>query len=242
MTLQCDNYSWFIEKYGEQYPYPEFNDNEIYLNYSIYNQLFGTELTPDNLDAFEEKTVIFNSYSAFRELNETPLYSRQYKIIGVTPNESTRSIVTDNEFKFIRQYDVYTFGLYFDNPNKCNNFYTELKESDFYLGSQEFEAIYQIVDIVEVFKEYFGLVTTVLWVAGIILLLSFCINNIKNNQYQIGVLRSLGAKSSSIIGMFIVHSLIAGIAISICTTIGLLTLTGAANTIILEGFKSNIKS
>lgn len=242
MTLQCDNYSWFIEKYGEQYPYPEFNDNEIYLNYSIYNQLFGTELTPDNLDAFEEKTVIFNSYSAFRELNETPLYSRQYKIIGVTPNESTRSIVTDNEFKFIRQYDVYTFGLYFDNPNKCNNFYTELKESDFYLGSQEFEAIYQIVDIVEVFKEYFGLVTTVLWAAGIILLLSFCINNIKNNQYQIGVLRALGAKSSSIIGMFIVHSLIAGIAISICTTIGLLTLTSAANTIILEGFKSNIRS
>ncbi len=241
-TLQCDNYSWFIETYGETYPYPEFENNEIYLSLRTYNDIFGTELTEETLDEFEERTVIFKSYTAYRELDETPLYTREYKVIGISENQGTLSLLTDEEFAFIRQYDVYTFGLYFDKPENCNNFYTALKETDFYLGSQEFDAIYQIVDIVEVFKEYFGLVTTILWIAGIILSLSFCLNNIKNNKYQIGVLRAMGAKSSSIIGMFALHSLVAGLIVSSLTTLGLLSLTSTANTIILEGFKANIRS
>lgn len=241
-TLQCDNYSWFMEKYGSATPHPEFENNEIYLSLEKYNEIFGTELTEDTLDEFQERTVIFKSYSAYRELDETPLYTKEYKVIGLSGQVGTFSLLTDEEFAFVRQYDVYAFGLYFDSPQNCNNFYTALKESDFYLGSQEFDAIYQIVDIVEVFKEYFSLVTTILWIAGIILLLSFCLNNIKNNKYQIGVLRAMGAKSSSIIGMFALHSLIAGVIITMLTTVGLFTLTGTANTIILEGFKSNIRS
>ena len=58
-----------------------------------------------------------------------------------------------NEFKNIRQYDVYTYGLYFDEPQNCGNFYSAIKDTELYLGTQEYDAVYQIVDIVEVFNK-----------------------------------------------------------------------------------------
>lgn len=237
--LQADNYSWYKGHYNDV---DSIENNEIYLSYIIYNEIFGTNLTPDNLEEFEEKTITFKSYDVDRKYGDDPLYVKEYKVIGINKNNGTHSLLTDEEFKFIREYDVYTFGLYFDSPENCSNFYSEFEDTAFYLGTEEYNAVYQIVDVVEIFKDNFNMVAIIIFIAMILLMLSFNVSNIKSNKYEIGVLRALGIKSKDIVLVTGIYNFIASALIIVLSIIGLYTLTDFANTVLLNSFKENINN
>lgn len=237
--LQADNYSWYSKNYHDV---PSLEDNEIYVNYIIYNEWFGTNLSIGNFSEFEEKKVTFKSYDAGRRYGDEPIYTKEYIIKGINEHTGTHSLLTDEEFKSIREHDVYTFGLYFDTPKNCSKFYTELEDTVFYLGSEEYTAIYQIVNIVDVFKDNFKLVSLILCIAVIVLLISFNISNIRSNKYEIGVLRALGIKTKDMMIITSIHNLLAIIFIIGFVVIGLVGITDIANNILLNSFKSNIDS
>ena len=237
--LQADNYSWYASRVGAM---EEFNDNEIYINYVVYNEWFGTNISPGNMEEFEQKKVVFKSYDVARTYDDNPLYVKEYTIIGVIEYSGTFSLLTDNEFKSIREYDVFTFGLYFDIPKNCSNFYSELEDTVFYLGSEEYNAIYQIVNIVDIFKSNFELVSLVLCVAVVLLLISFNVSNIKSNKYEIGVLRALGIKTNDMITIISIHNLLTIVFVVCISIFGLIGITDIANSILLSSFKSGMDS
>ena len=98
------------------------------------------------------------------------------------------------------------------------------------------------MDIVDIFKEYFGLIVGILSAVGILLLVSFSLGNIRSRRYDIGVLRALGCKSRSIATMFFVHGILLGIFAAMLSVLGIVFLTGVTNTMLIAGFKKYVKS
>lgn len=240
LNLQCDNVSW--AKNEDISRYVELEDNEITLLYTVYNDLFGTNITQEDTSEFEPKTVVFKNYDECREMDDEPLYTKTYTIKKLSMNAGTQSLLSDNEFKFVRQYDVYTHALYFDSPKNCSALYYKIQDTSYYMGSQSYDAIYQVVDIVGIFKEYFGLIVGILSAVGILLLVSFSLGNIRSRRYDIGVLRALGCKSRSLAMMFFVHGILLGILAAILSVLGIVFLTGVTNTMLIAGFKKYVKS
>ncbi len=243
ITLQCVNESWAKTEDSLRYTMPlEIDDDEIILPYSLYNDLFGTEISHDDFSAFEEKTIVFKNYDVCRTVGDEPLYTKTYKVVGLCLNNGEQAVVTDKDFKRIRQDDVYTTGLYFDNPSKCSSFYYLTQDTPFYLGGQSNDVIYKIVEIVNVFKRYFALVVVVLGLVGALLLVSFNLGNVKSKKYDIGVLRALGYTSKNIGIIFFIHSVLIALLTAIIFSVGLVVLTDVVNTILLTGFKTYMSS
>ena len=185
---------------------------------------------------------MFKSYDVCRDDDDEPLYTRTYTIVGITPATSVMSLLTDEEFKFIRQYDVYTFGLYFTNADACADIYYLTDGTEFYTANQSLEAIYKVVEVVEIFKEYFDLIGVLIAAVGFLLLVSYHSGNIKSRRYEIGVLRSLGAKTGDISAIFFMQSLLIGILTTAVFVAGIFALTDTVNNILIDSFKSYINS
>ena len=110
------------------------------------------------------------------------------------------------------------------------------------MGSEEYNAIYQIVNIVDIFKSNFELVSLVLCVAVVLLLISFNVSNIKSNKYEIGVLRALGIKTNDMITIISIHNLLTIVFVVCISIFGLIGITDIANSILLSSFKSGMDS
>ena len=162
----------------EQRIFPDLQNNEIYVTPQLYNALFGTEVSFENKTDFQEQTISIQNFDSCRELDDKPLFTKTYIIKGLEDH----IVVSDEEFKFIRQYDVYTTGLYFDSSQNCGTLYYTVQDTEYYLGSQNYKAIYQIVDVVGIFKEYFGLIVSIIVLVIVLVLFSFGMGNIKSRQ------------------------------------------------------------
>jgi ABC-type lipoprotein release transport system permease subunit len=162
--------------------------------------------------------------------------------VGVTHTTAIHSLLSDEEFKFVRQYDVYTSALYFTDMDFCTDIYYQTEDTAFYMGNQNIEAIYQVIDVVEIFKEYFNLIGFIIAAIGFLLLVSYHAGNLKSRRYEIGVLRSMGCKTRTIGSIFFLQSLLIGIITALLFLIGTVTLTDTVNGILIESFKTYINS
>ena len=241
INLQSDNESW-VNTLNERDLYPINESNEIYINYVLYNELFGTNLTQEDISEFMPRTVTFANYDACRGADAEPLYTRTYKIAGITHTSAIHSLLSDEEFKFVRQYDVYTTALYFTDMDFCTDIYYKTENTAFYMGNQNIEAVYQVIDVVEIFKEYFNLIGTIIALVGFLLLVSYHAGNLRSKRYDIGILRSMGCKIRAICGAFFLQSLLIGVITAVVFLIGAVTLTDAVNEILIESFKTYINS
>lgn len=116
------------------------------------------------------------------------------------------------------------------------------EDSPFYTTNQSFEAVYQVVGVVEIFKEYFNLLALIIAAVALFLLTSYHAGNVKSRRYEIGVLRSLGGKVTDIAKTFFIQSLLIGIVTSVFFVFGVITLTDLVNEILIESFKTYIDS
>ncbi len=213
-----------------------------YLCYDVYNNFFGTNVSATDTSEFKERTIVFKNYGACRGKSDEPLYTRTYKVVGLSATNNFPTVVSDSEFKFLRQYDVYTFGLYFTDIENCSGVYALAENTPLYTTNQSFEAIYQVVGVVEIFKEYFSVFAIIIAIIGLLVLVSYHAGNLKSRRYDIGVLRSLGCKARDVGKIFFLQSLLIGIVTSLLFVSGTVMLTDLVNEILVESFKTYIDS
>ncbi len=241
LLLQCSNQQFASETEScDKYGYKVEENDEIYIKYSFYNDLFGTRLTPDDTSAFEEKTVVFKNYDVTRDREDEPLYTKTYRIVGVTHEVGIHALLTDEEFKSVRQYDVYTTALYFTSVENCAEIYRLTEGTPFYPANQSLKAVCEVVDVVEIFREYFNLLTVMIAAIGLLILIGYHAGNLKSRRYEIGVLRSLGGKVRDIGMIFFLQSLLIGMVTSLLFALGAIMLTDLVNGILVESFRTYI--
>lgn len=227
-TLRFIDYEDVVKKYFQ------LTDDEIALAYIDYNELFNTSYTAQNLDTFVPHKMTLEIY-----VNENPkqgiLFKKEFNITKLVTGTS---VVSSNMFKELYGYNYYAYGLYFDNPEYSDLVISVGNENDFYVKHINFDNLLFINKIVNVFKPFFMLILILLFITLLIYLVSFGINNIKRNLYEIGIIKSLGGASKDIGKIFISHVLLTGIIICLLSVVLAPSIILIANEILINSFEN----
>jgi ABC-type antimicrobial peptide transport system permease subunit len=86
------------------------------------------------------------------------------------------------------------------------------------------------------FFDLFRLIEIMMLVMTVVFLVSHSIRSVKNNYYQIGVIKAIGGRSSDISKIFVLQNILLSAVISALTYVGALIFVDIANDILIKSF------
>ena len=190
------------------------SNTEIAIPYSIYNTLFGTELTGDDTDRLnhvEKQTVKLRRY-----IDNTPsrglLYEMEFTVVAVT---ESRVVCSRRSMEAIKRLDWQPSGIYVKEVKDIDKVVDFVESTDFRFISRSQRHVQRISTLVSTFTDLFTFleVTTVFMITFFIIL--FGIRSIKDNSYQIGVIKALGGRNRDIEKIFVIKTFVIGIIVAI---------------------------
>ena len=217
-----------------------FSNEEIGLPYTLYNKLFGTEFTSENLydfDLLPEQTITVTRYVDDNPKNAI-VYSKSLKVACLTNHFVCLS--KDNML-FLKQQDWRPSRVYFNDAKDVNAIMDFMEENKYEFISKKQEALRGINSVLNSFKPLFELIeyATVLLIATYLIL--FGVKSIKTSRYQIGVIKALGGNTKDISTIFVLNTLIVGIAASLISVLMSIAVISAANEILTSSIQAYSK-
>lgn len=218
--------SFYIDK--------SINDDEIILNYSLYNKIFNTNYTMSNYK-IENHTVKLEMF----EYNNRTIYEKEFKIKSL----SYENKVSENVYSELNKNTIVNIGLYLDNLSNSYDVIDKMCKYNFYLLEPDFYSELVIWKVSTSFQVLITCLLVVLILVLFIYVVMYGINNIKSNYKEIGIYKSLGGKYRHIGITLIMDALITCAIIWILCFIFTKTLTNFSNYVLTKAFESilNIK-
>lgn len=215
-------------------PNNEIQGNQVYVGADMYNSFFGTRISYEDQEDFEQKTITLKLYNKNRTDDDLPLYTQEYVIIGLSINNNGGFQFSKEEYVKVASNYVFAHALYFDDAESGALLHDIGQELGFYSNSYYFKSIYIIMNIVNIFSEIFSMVVMALISLELILLISFSIRTVKKKMYEIGVLRALGGRILQVAKTFILQVLFLGGIICVLCLIAMLLLSTPINNILVN--------
>ncbi|MBQ9714808.1 MAG: ATP-binding cassette domain-containing protein [Clostridia bacterium] len=215
-------------------------DDEIAMTYSQYNQLYGTEWAYQDCHEYDGTTTLkISCYQYADKKFSKPVYEKTFKIKALLRSTGGGSgyYVSENTFDQIQQKTIYTWQVYFDDYNDANALYAKAGEMGYLPTAIMVEGISTMAYAVESFAELFELISFVLYAACALVLVNFSSKLVKQRKYDIGVLRALGCKNSSLAFVFVTQILLVGVATCMMAYLGMFVFIDLANDVLVESLK-----
>lgn len=214
-------------------PEDRTDEGEFKMSYSSYNTIFGTSYSLQNYETFEPHDVTLRIYD--RKLGERVLlYERTFRIAALTEQGDT--LVSDSDYAEIRDYSLYYIGMYLENNDNLETTLAALAEHDIAPKTIAFDSIAGINKIMAVFIPLFRLIGGGMYIFIVMYLVNYAMNSIKKNYFQIGVMRSFGAKSRDVGRIFITGAVLTGVAIAVLSLVLEPFIVGLYNDLLVESF------
>ncbi len=190
------------------YPYFTFKkdlaEDELHINYSLYNQYFGGKYNIKNLDTFTgdsfnvsfidgENNVLLNKTFRVTKLYVREHYYDYYRI----SNKLYDNILRPLTF-------AYYASIYHDKGD-VYNFLNEMISNDedyFNLRNSEHNLMFATVQLFSTFRKIFSFFSFLLIVAIFLIIILNANTLIKHNVYEIGLMKAFGAKTRNLVSMF----------------------------------------
>ncbi len=213
----------------------ELGDYEIVVNMDKYNEFFGTEYTSKTIQNFQPHTVKLTHYKHFD--TENPLFTQEVKIVGLFNQGNALGgsmLVGDELFDLFAKSQCYTTGLYFDGNKNISEVIDISQELGFEQNVAVIEGIHTMTQAVDVFIPIFELVAIFLCIGVIFILMSFASKMIKDKMHEIGIMKALGTKNSSIGVVFGLQVVLIAILTCALATAGYYYFIDLANDVLVE--------
>ena len=188
----------------------DLEDDEMHMEYSLFNKCFGTKYTTKNLNTFTGDSFVIE----IKDYEGNVLCNKKFRI--------TKLFIKDfyyDEYHLSKSnYDdffedlVFTYSLSIDTskgrPYDFINFFsTQSNDKEFYYHSpiRECQMAYSVVELFSAFKQVFKFISYLL-IAAIFLIIILNANTlIKHNVYELGLMKAFGAKTKDLVMMFAVQ-------------------------------------
>ena len=209
---------------------------ELVLGKTLYASIMaanGLEATGGNLPPFDI-TVIFRSN------NGEELGSRTYRVIGITEKANNGLYMSSEDLLDVRQFTVTPYALYFKDVNAAHTLNAIAEGRSFVVSNVENDTATRLNRLIVTFSDLFRMFEFFLLAICIIYLAAFGANVIQRNKYQIGIIKSLGGKTSQIATIFLSQLLVVGAMIFALSTFGIWAATGVANNILMTSMKTHM--
>ncbi len=224
------NNSWFSS--ADLQNTTTLNDNEILINYDVYNEIFGSNYTSQNMKEFVPHEVKLTYYLACDQNRSQKKYETTLKIVALT-NQYCKFNVADNVFESFRKIEMFTFGYYFENTAQEELLFNTANELGFIPNSSIASSITTMAKAVKVFSDFFVIIFVVLCAALLLLMVQFELKNIRDKMRDIGIMKALGARDIDLIVIFGFQVLVAGLAMVVLYIIGSFVFIGLANKVLV---------
>ena len=213
------------------------DDNSVWMNFQKYNEIFGTEYTSTNLNTFKPHTVKLEQYYYDDFEQKNLLMSIEITIEKLVNTGHYIFIAGDNVYSKFKNNLAYTKGLYFDSNENLNAVLEVAAELNYEQRLLFVEGIHTMTKAVDVFIPIFELVAIVLCVGIIFILISFSTKMVRDKMHDIGILKALGCKNSTIGIIFGLQLLLIALCTIILSTIGYFFFIDLANDVLIESLK-----
>ncbi|MBO5867075.1 MAG: ATP-binding cassette domain-containing protein, partial [Clostridia bacterium] len=210
--------------------------NEVVMNYTRYNEIFGTNYTSSTIKQFVPHTITISQHAYYDYELSNPIQTYTFNIVKLA-SHSSLFVVSDEVYRQFSQNSYYLQGIYFD---KMDNISAVIHQCDQYEMTYQhhlIEGIQTMSRAVEVFINIFELVGTILCIGVVFLLVSFASKMIKDKYHEIGILKAIGCKNGTISMIFGLQLALIAICTIVMTVLGYGLFIGAANDILVESLQ-----
>ena len=213
------------------------------MNVDLYNEMFGKNVTVDDLTDFEEKEIVLSNYAIEQDSREEPLTSLRIKIVDVATDVYGHFGAVDRtSYEKLADDAVFVYSLVFDNIEQAFLINETAENNYFYTTLNSFLAIFNICDIIEIFSSVFVFFVIALIFIEFVMIISHNLRTIKKNQYRIGVYKGLGCPSS-VFGWACLFNTIFLVVLTFITSVVFVAISSnLINSILIENFQEYIKS
>ena len=210
----------------------ELGDYEVVMSLNKYNELFGTNYTSSTAKDFTPHTVKLTHYKHFDLSN--PLFSEKITIVGISGNIGGTFVVGDALYDLFSKDHSYVTGLYFDGTDGIGAVLDNAEALNYEPQSYAVEGIHTMTQAVDVFVPIFELVAIFLCAGVVFILMTFASKMIRDKMHEIGILKALGTKNSSIGVVFGLQVVLIAILTCALATAGYYYFIDLANTVLVE--------
>ena len=134
--------------------------------------------------------------------------------------------------------DTLAYRLYFSDIEKAEKILDVSEEKGYFVISNDTKGISLVSRSIKIFGAFIQILEYIMLIVCIFYLTSFGIKSIRNNYYEIGVIKALGGRTRDIARIFIFQTLIVGIGIVLVSILGIYIASDVANEILIESFKA----
>ncbi len=211
-------------------------EGSIYVNYEVYNEVFGTSYTNTNLNEFVPHKVMLGHYEVDDVNNEYPLFVKEVTIMGLHPSIQTLYAEPDVAELFRKDF-LHTYALYFNGAEGIGYVIDATEELQYEPQSFVLEGIHTMTQAVDVFIPIFELIAIILCVGVIFILFNFSSRMIKDKMHEIGILKALGTQNGTIATVFGLQVVLIAIFTCVLATLGYYYFIDLANDVLIESLQ-----
>lgn len=243
-----DDSQYFAKMLGyldvdNQYITEDLNEGEIAMSIHTYNSIFGTNYTKDNMTEYVGNSIVdISKFSRTGVNGNSPLIVSQLKVVKLYDANVYSIILDEEDFMDFRKHDTFMYALYFDDLENISKIYNVAKDNTFIIGSEAFNSVSTIIEVVKVFEEFFNIITIVLYCACLLLLVTFGAGNIRKRKFEIGVIKAMGGQTKEVGKIFIIQIVSIGLIVCMLSTLALYLLSGVVNNVLSDAMLYFVKN
>ncbi len=219
-------------------PVAYLKEGEISMNITEYNEIFGTSYNASNLHEFTPHTMKITMYRWYDVDNKNPVYSIEIVVNSLHSFSDTLLMIRDKnenwQNELIKINNNYAYALYLDGTEGIGTVLDAAERLNYEPQSIVVEGIHTMTKAVDVFIPIFELIAIFLCIGVVFILVNFSSKMINDKMHEIGILKALGTKNSSIGAIFGLQVMLIAVFTCILATAGYYFFIDLANDILIE--------
>jgi ABC-type antimicrobial peptide transport system permease subunit len=213
---------------------PNLKNNEVHFSYTEYNEIFGTSYTENTIDTFVPHSLTVTHYN-FSDANcKNPLFTTEFVVVALTTVTWRAMGVSEEIYNLFWKDHTYANALYFDGVDGIGAVLDMAEILNYEPQNHIIEGVHTMTKAVDVFVPIFELIGIFLCVGVVFILMNFSSKMIKDKMHEIGILKALGTKNTSIGVVFGLQVGLIAILTSVLSTVGYYFFIDMANDILIE--------
>ena len=208
-------------------------EKSIIISCEEYYELFGTNYDSESINNFVPHTVKLSHYAFSDVERKDPLFEIEVNIVALNSGNTCWYLSSDVAELFA-DAQIYYNALYLDGTDGIGAALDAAEKLNFEPQSFAVEGIHTMTKAVDVFIPIFELIAIFLCVGVIFILVNFSSKMINDKMHEIGILKALGTKNSSIGAIFGLQVALIAILTCILATAGYYFFIDLANDVLIE--------
>ena len=213
----------------------KLNDDEIYMSNYTYCELFKKDQVDSEFTPFKVTLKILDS-----DLNK--MIDKEFNVVGLYENTDSLDsfILSDSYYKDMANSHINPWSIIVRNTGDVYDIFDELLKENFVYSYYPQRTVFRTMQLLSVFTQVFMFISIIIILAIFLIIILNASTIIRQNVYEIGVMKALGAKTSELVVIFTLQMIITCLSVCILLYFASNTFMGYANDLLCNGISAYI--